>query len=248
MEAVRKTGQSRTCLYPNPFIASLPVVMKKIGCFMKINPILISGFLMGAAHSATIIPITADQANSSPNAFGGTVEKTRNDPFAYDPLSPTSPLPNQVYNTGSGGYHANLAEGAQALVSYTTGSITTGAAEPVIIVDLYGRIDLACCNDRDDNIDVMLFNGDYSTMVASVTGLSIDNAADGWARASFDSLPVGTTFDRIRVVGNDSGGGPSNNYFTLLETRAASIAAVPEPTSAGLLALGVCAFLIRRRK
>lgn len=172
---------------------------------------------------ATVLTMTPDAANSSPNAFGGSLEKTLNDPFAYDAESPVFALPNRIYNNGSDGYHANLAEGVDALLSYTVPSTSVASDDSDIVIDLYGRVDNACCNDRDDDIDVQLFLGSYDTPVASVTGLTIDNAGDGWARATFDSLPVGTTFDRIRIIGHDSGGGAANNYFTLLETRAAIV-------------------------
>lgn len=215
---------------------------------MKILTQLIA-LSIGSAQAATVIGLNADSANSTGNAFGGTIEKTLNDPFAYDPASPNSPLPNRIYNSGSIGYHANLAEGVDAIVSYTTASIiATSASEPVVVVDLYGRVDNACCNDRDDDIDVQLFNGSFSSPIASVTGISLDNSGDGWGRATFDTLPEGTTFDRIRIIGHDSGGGANNNYFTLLETRAATIAAVPEPSSLGLLALGATALLLRRKE
>lgn len=167
-----------------------------------------------------------------------------NDPFVYDVSNPTSPLPNRVYS-GAAAYHANLTEGVPAILSYTSTMTTTTSGESVVVVDLYGRENLGCCNDRDDNIDVQLFNGSYASPIATVTGLSIDNTADGWTRAIFDSLPVGTSFDRIRVIGNDSGGGASNNYLTLLETRAATTA-IPEPSSTALLAL--CGGLLLRRK
>jgi hypothetical protein len=215
---------------------------------MKSTELLLTSLLIGSTHAASVIPLGIDQANSSGNAFGGSLEKTLDDGFAYNPNSPVSPLPNQVYNAGSIGYHANLGEGEDAFLSYTTPSFTTNATETVIVVDLYGRVSLACCNDRDDNIDVQLFNGSFDSPIATVTGLAIDNDANGWARATFDTLPVGTTFDRLRIIGHDSGGGASNNYFTLLETRASSLAQIPEPSSAALLSLCSGMLLLRRRK
>lgn len=173
--------------------------------------------------AATELILTPDGANSSPNAFGGTLEKTLNDLFVYDARTPDSPLPDRVYNGSSGGYHANMGEGIDALLSYTLPVTTINSVDAEVIVDLYGRVDNACCNDRDDNIDVQLFDGSFDTAIATITGLTIDNAASGHIRATFDTLPIGATFDRIRVIGHDSGGGAANNYFTLLELRSAVI-------------------------
>ena len=176
-----------------------------------------------APGASTVLPLTPDSIASSPNAFGGSLEKTLNDPFVYDPASPADPLPNQIYNNGSDGYHANLTEGFDALLSFTTDPTTIDTDNTDLVIDLYGRIDLACCNDRDDDIDVQIFEGSFDTPIASVEGLSINNTGNGWVRATFDELPVGTSFDRIRVIGRDSGGGPTNNYFTPLEVRSAIV-------------------------
>ena len=203
---------------------------------------------MASAQAATVLGLTADTVNSSAAAFGGTVAGVVSDTFLYDPATPTTPSPNRVFAAGVG-YHADLGEGVDALLSYTLsgGAHTTTAGEATVVVDLYGRSNEACCNGRDDNIDVQLFNGDYVTAVATVSGLSIDNAGTGHVRATFGGLAVGTQFDRIRIVGHDSDGGafPANNYFTLMEAR---LATVPEPSSTALLGLGGLALIMRRRK
>jgi hypothetical protein len=175
---------------------------------------------LGGVSPLLLVP---DAANSSDNSFGGSLEKTLDDPFEYDANDPTSVLPDQVYNNGSIGYHANLDQDIDAILSYTHTAVSIDADDADLIVDLYGRIDLDCCRDRDDNIDVQIFEGSYDTPIATVTGLMIDNAASGWIRATFDSLPIGTSIDRVRVIGHDSGGGEANNYFTLLEIRSAII-------------------------
>lgn len=206
---------------------------------------------MASAQAVTVLGLTADTGNSSASAFGGTLAGVVNDPFAYDPSLPLLLVPDRVYNVATGnGYHADLGEGVDALLSYTLsgGTHTTTAGEATVIVDLYGRDNQpAGINTRDDNIDVQLFNGDYVTAVATVSGLSIDNTITGHVRATFGGLAVGTQFDRIRIIGHDSDGGafPANNYFTLMEAR---VATVPEPSSAALLGLGSLALMLRRRK
>jgi len=125
---------------------------------------------------------------------------------------------------------------------------TTTAGEATIAVDLYGRAGNGGWQDRDDNIDVQLFNGDYVTAVATISGLSIDNGATSHVRATFSGLAVGTQFDRIRIIGHDSGGGAANNYFTLQEAKLTTVDTVPEPSSTALLGLGGLALILRRRK
>lgn len=184
--------------------------------------------------AATEIPLTPDLDTSSASAYGGTLEKTLDDPFVYDAADAVAVLPNQIYNNGSPGYHADLPEATDALLSYTFTGFTINSLGTEFAVDLYGRIDLDCCRDRDDDIDVQIFNDSYDTPIATVSGLKIDDPATNWIRATFKDLPVGTKIDRIRVIGHDSGGGEANNYFTLLETRSALITPDTDTDNDGL--------------
>ena len=154
--------------------------------------------------AATLISLTADAANSSSSGFSGSVAGTLSDGFSYDPLSPTAALPDQAYSSNGDGFHASLGEGVQAILSYTltSGIHTTTVTDPTIVVDLFGRDSFG---DRDDDVDVILFNGDYVTQVATVTGVSISDTSPYYARATFSGLAVGTSFDRIRIIGNALG-------------------------------------------
>ena len=184
--------------------------------------LLASLFLVPAAFGAGVtLTLVSDPANSAASGFGGSVDATLSDGFAYDPTNPDDPLPQLAYS-GAAGYHGVGNNGAAHILSYTLDTaFTTSSEDETIVIDLYGR-DNACCGERDDDIDVHLFNGDYLTAIATVSGLTIDNAAVGIrVRASFDDLPVGTTFDRLQVAGNDTDADPDNNYFTLMEIRAA---------------------------
>ena len=172
--------------------------------------------------AVTTLDLTGDAASSSISGWSGSIGATLNDGFAYDPLSPTSPLPNQSWS-GSRGFHGNEANGVDVILNYTltAGTHTTAGGEE-IVVDLYGR---NSNEDRDDNVDILLLNGGVAgSTAASVTGVKIDGAAHH-ARATFSSLAAGTQFDAVRVVGHDTAA--SKNYFTLMEIRAASFG--PEP-------------------
>ena len=182
------------------------------------------------AASPILLNLTADPANSSPSFFGGNLGGTLNDPFAYDPANPTSPLPDQVYSSNGDGFHAQQPAGTDAILSYTLtdGPLTLNGN---VNFDLYGRNGFV---NRDNDIDIQLFNGDYVTPVAELTGLAISDTAPFFVRGT---LPLsGTTFDRVRLVAGDSNGGGNPNFFTLLELRA-NVEPVPEPTS--LLVCGV---------
>ena len=76
----------------------------------------------------------------------------------------------------------------------------------------------------------------------AATDLDLDGLTTGNHSFTADSQ----TFDRIQVVGHDSGGGATNNYFTLMEVGAA-FEAIPEPSTMVLLGLGGM-FALRRRK
>lgn len=206
--------------------------------FANFLPVSLGAFFLlpaSTAGAALEISLSPDEANSSLSAFGGALARTLDDPFDYNPRKPDDPLPIQLYNVDSGGYHANLPEGTDAILSYTLPEITIADGETDLVVDLYGRTNPDCCGDRDDDIEVQLFEGSYDTPVATIGGLTIDNLASGWVRANFDNLPVGTTIDRLRIVGGDSGGGAANNYFTLMETRAAVLTPDIDDDNDGLL-------------
>lgn len=190
----------------------------------KLLPLVIALVPLPVLAVSEELSLTADLANSSPSAFEGSLAKTLDDFFDYDFMDPTFALPQQTYQPGAAGFHGNAPEGQDVLLSYTFAGVTIEADDQDLVIDLYGRVDNVCCNDRDDNIDVLLFNGSYDSPIASITGLAIDNAgANAHVRAIFDALPIGTMVDRIRLIGHDSGGGAANNYFTHMETRAALI-------------------------
>jgi len=202
-----------------------------------------------AAGVLTELKLTADPANSSPSSFGGSLAATLNDGFAYDPMNPTGVLPDQIYDQiyNANGFHANAQNATSVNLSYTltNGPLTlTGNLN----VDFYGRSDFSFHYDRDNDIDIQLFNGDYATPVATLTGGAIPDAPPLHFRATVPL--VSTTFDRLRVIGNDSA--DSRNYFTLMEIRAntqsTATGVIPEPTSMAIFAVGAGALGFGRRR
>jgi hypothetical protein len=199
------------------------------------------------SHAATVLPITLDSANSYTGGFSALAD-TVNDPFLYDPNSPTSPAPVQGSDSSvTGGWHGNFI-GAQHLISYlVTGGLTTTAATSTIYFDFYGRTNIGnpanvAILTRDNNYTVTLFNGNYTTQVAQLTGQGVADAAPYFNRSTF-TLGAGVTFDRIQLtspVTADS----NTQFFTVMEVRAAT---VPETSSALLCGLGALGLLRRRR-
>jgi hypothetical protein len=184
-------------------------------------------------------PLTGDAANSStPNI--GHINNTVNDPFAYNPDSPTNPLPNQAWHS-SRGFHGNGAPGADVFLTYTFDEITLPVNHQ-LVVDLYGRLD--CCHDRDDNFDIEVWSGGLTgTLLGTEAGLSIPNSAPFHARANigaFSFLPPRSQFDTLRLVAHDSNGLGNNNNFTFMEFRAGYVGGVPEPATTMYGMLGVC--------
>ena len=191
--------------------------------------------MAASSHAATILSLTGDVSNSTAGSFGTDFLDTLSDGFAYDPSNPTLPLPNQgTFSSVVGGWHADTGGGT---LSYTLtgGPITTSAANAIIYFDLYGR-DAPALVGRDNNYTVTLYNGNYITQVAQLTGQGASDAAPYFNRSTFN-LGTGVTFDRIQVTS-------STDYFTVMEVRAAT---VPEPSAALLGGLGMLALMRRRR-
>ena len=196
-------------------------------------------FAMSTSAFAALIsvPLTADVANSSGNAHGGSLPVTLTDPFAYDPANPTSALPSQNYN-GSTHYHGNGGNPHPTPTLFYTLAPTTFTAGSTLDFDFYGRAD--CCQDRDNNYDIALLSGGAGgSVVGEVLGNNNPDPAPRHLRTDLASvLTDGDMFDTIRITGN-------NGNFTIAEVRLAADLAdpapVPEPASIAIWSLlGLC--------
>lgn len=195
--------------------------------------------MVASSHAATVLNLTNDVLNSTVGSYGTVSTDTVSDSFAYNPNNPTVALPYQGGNSDiSNGWHSAVGGGT---LSYTLtgGAITTTVGNDTVYFDLYGRGGDSNFSIllRDNNYTVTLFNGDYSTQVAQLTGQSVADAAPFHNRSTFN-LGTGVTFDRIQVSS-------STDDFTVMEVRAATI--IPEPSTALLGGLGMLALLRRRR-
>lgn len=196
------------------------------------------------SHAATVLSLSGDPANSDGGAFGLVYANTLSDTFSYNPDTPTVPLPDQgSFSQANAGFHADKSSGTHVL-SYTLsgGALTTTIGTGTIYFDFYGRV--ANLN-RDNNYTVTLYNGDYSTQVAQLTGQGVADAAPYFNRSTFN-LGTGVTFDRIQVTA-PAGTTDSEQFFTVMEVRAATAEMIPEPSAALLGGLGVLGLLRRRR-
>ena len=206
---------------------------------------VIASLAMAAStsHAATVLGLTLDGANSDAGAFGTSASDTLSDGFAYNPDTPTSPLPVQgSFSSVTGGFHADKTTGNHML-SYTLtgGALTTTIATATLYFDFYGR---AANLNRDNNYTVTLYNGDYITSIAQLAGQGAPDAAPYFNRSTF-SLGTGVTFDRIQLTA-PAGAGDPNQYFTVMEVRAATDI-IPEPSAALLAGLSMFGLLRRRR-
>jgi len=169
--------------------------------------------LAGGTALAANIAITADAANSSTAYYGTSIANLLTDGFVYNEFDPTSTSPNLTYQQG---FHGNQGDGSDVILSFTLDSAFTAVAgDTTIVLDAWGRDGYGT---RDNDFDVVLYNGDYSTVIASTTGAEVDDATDH-GRATI-TLSAGDTIDRFQIVGHNSSG-QASNPFTLTEVRLA---------------------------
>lgn len=188
---------------------------------------------------AGVISLSGDASQTTPNPFyfssittAQALARTLDDPFAYDPLSPTSPLPDMAFNNaGSDGYHAN--NGTAVTLAYTFGD-----AFRSLFFDLYGR-NVAEMGPggqlRDNNLTLELYHGGWAAgdLVHTSPSFDISDVAPEFARYT---APASIVADRVKINGPDPN-------FTLMEIRANGI---PEPSVALLAVAG--GLLLRRRR
>ncbi len=190
--------------------------------YWRVDAVTPAGLVRGALWSfdTTVPPpahrevgLAADPAKSTASAYGGSLDKTLNDPFLYDPDSPISPKPVVQFKpaTGSLGFHADEPKGTDAVLAFSLpGGALTLAAGETFLVDLYGRDGY---ESRNQNLDVTLYHG--AAVVASSAGHAIPEGNDHVRVKLSPTVP----FDRVVVTGHPIG--EAGNGFTLMEIRAA---------------------------
>ena len=196
-----------------PFaIASERAVFQFNGTANVFSPEFLKSVGEKARVQADPIGLTADNATSTA-ATWGSLDATLTDPFAYNINNPKSSLPENADTDFM--YGASLNNGVDALLNYTLsgGTYTVAAGGESLIIDVYGR---KFAVDRDNNFDIVLYNGNYSTSVATVTGLGIDDTTFH-TRGTIE-LAEGVQFDRIQIIGHDSDTS-AKNYFTIAELK-----------------------------
>ncbi|VGO19106.1 LamG-like jellyroll fold domain-containing protein [Pontiella sulfatireligans] len=187
--------------------------------------VMVATAALSMSAQAFDIGLTGDVANTS-NPGWGSVLLTVDDPFAYDSDTPTSPMPDITSRVVEVMYAYNTVGDAILSYTLTDGVYTAATGGETINLDFYGR---ELTPIRDDDFDVVLYNGDYSTPVATNAALGIDDVTFH-TRGSF-TLAEGTQFDRIQIIGHHSNPDPliTKNGFTLAEIRVNTAVAPPPP-------------------
>lgn len=153
------------------------------------------------------------------SGYGGTLEGTLDDAFAYNPLTPAAPLPNLNFANNTG-FHNNSGNGPVILIYDLVTPVVDGPGNQ-LVVDLYGR---STNQDRDNDVEVAFLDAGGS-LLGQATGLAIPDGAAPHLRVSTNGIvPDGSTIAKIRITGNDSDGTPATtNNFTLMEFRASEL-------------------------
>ena len=182
------------------------------------------------ASATNIIPLTNDAGITSNPSFGTTKEGPLNDAFAYDPDNPASVLPQTSYAVAP----ADLWHSPGGVLS-TDYAVQFGDVYTNIIVDFYARTDDPGAYNRDDNLTFYFFNGSWNAADLTHTqfNVNINNAAVH----NRITIPDTVEADRFRIFNS------SSTNWSIAELRAIG---VPEPSSLALL--GVCGFVLARRR
>ncbi|NQZ60225.1 MAG: hypothetical protein HRT88_22470, partial [Lentisphaeraceae bacterium] len=93
------------------------------------------------------VGLTADLANSDASFYGGSQEKTLDDPLVYNPNDPTSVMPELVFSSkvNNPGYHGDTSQVNEintnsATLSYTlTDGPLSLSSQDSFVIDLNGR-------------------------------------------------------------------------------------------------------------
>ncbi len=194
---------------------------------LSIVPVVVGLLATVATSQAAVLILTPDLTESSAPYPDSSVAGTLNDPFAYDPLTPTAPLPNPTFGSNNS-FHGN--SGSPTIAFLLDGTYQA------LFIDLYGRDSSI---ERDNDITIRFYSGSWAVgdLTQEITGFEIADTFPFYARVT--ALP-GTEADRFSVSS------PTQVYFTIMELRGSGTV-VPEPT-AGLLLLSAAALLGLRRR
>ena len=174
---------------------------------------------------STEITLTANNIGSSVSGFSGSMEATLTDNFDYQPLNPISASPNHHYQPTNVGFHSVEAPGNDAVLNYDLNTLYTQFSNNnALVIDLYGRDSY---NTTDDDFDILIFDHN-GALLGSIENLALPNTTAPHLRVNVSELlsPVladGDTIGAFRIIAHDSTTSNPNNYFTLMEIRAADL-------------------------
>lgn len=193
--------------------------------------LIVLGLVSGpSCWGFVIVPLSVDSVRSDAPAFGTTYEGPLNDGFAYDPLSPASVLPQTDYGAGP----ADLWHSPNGAVP-TEYAVTFGDVYSELTLDFYARSDGPSIYGRDNNLTMRLYNGDWTTIVETISGVNIQNDPPH-NRIVFNPA---VEADRLLIVN------PSSTNWSIGELR---MLGVPEPSGSVFLAVMAVMAASRRRR
>ncbi|HQY88013.1 MAG TPA: PEP-CTERM sorting domain-containing protein [Tepidisphaeraceae bacterium] len=184
-------------------------------------------FCLSTVNAAELV-ITPDAAQTTAVIGGGEIEGTLNDTFAYNPLTPIAPLPNQSWGAGNG-YHA--------IQDAATMAYTFDDTYQNLFIDLYGRDSWF---ERDDNLTIRFYDGSWAGVPTQViTPFSISDTPPYYSRVTPDT---NTLADRFSISSDAV-------YLTIMEVRASgSVGSIPEPSTLLMVSAGTLIGLRRRNR
>lgn len=194
------------------------------------------------------------------DALAATIGRAPNGNFVFSEFSVTTDSSiNWALNATTGFFNAsgasigaygpdqaasNIVDGNPNTLGHPIGAandgyyaqINLGLEVSIGSIDITGRLDIDCCNDRLQDYTVKFFAADGVTEVHSLFHSGITKATE-----TLDLSAVNPTAQFVRVINSSQAAyGPQIG-------EVAVFGSIPEPSSIAFLALGLCGVLRRRR-
>jgi len=213
----------------------------------------------GSLSSAAVMTLTGDTAHTTPDQLEGggrtradALNALLNDDFdgvGYNPANPTANAPNQDIQTTPDQEQAFNGNGQLPMTMAYTFSASNNLSFHLYTREINYHPEGTGDHVRDDGWIADFYNGDWTTVVASVpfSGPDGDDAVLNEHPIATITPLAGITADRLILHSGPNGAANNSGYTALVELRGNGIE-IPEPMGLPFIAAASLMAIRRRRK